>query len=47
MHLRYTLYFAVGNLGKGQIEDYAKHKGISLATVTRWLSPNLGYEPEE
>ena len=40
-------YFAVGNLGKDQVEDYARRKDMSLATVTRWLSPNLGYEPEE
>jgi 5-methyltetrahydrofolate--homocysteine methyltransferase len=42
-----SAYFAVGNLGKDQVEDYARRKNMSLATVTRWLSPNLGYEPEE
>ncbi|WP_372521968.1 methionine synthase [Sulfuricaulis sp.] len=42
-----STYFAVGNLGKDQVEDYAKRKGMSLAIITRWLSPNLGYEPEE
>ncbi len=40
-------YFAMGNLGKDQVEDYARRKGMNLATITRWLSPNLGYEPEE
>jgi len=40
-------YFAVGSLGKDQIEDYARRKGMDLATVERWLSPNLGYEPGE
>jgi 5-methyltetrahydrofolate--homocysteine methyltransferase len=39
-------YFAVGNLGKDQIEDYARRKNMDLAAVERWLSPNLGYEPE-
>jgi len=39
-------YFAVGKLGKDQIEDYASRKGMDLATTERWLSPNLGYEPE-
>ncbi|MGA9032844.1 MAG: methionine synthase [Sulfuricaulis sp.] len=39
-------YFAVGNLGKDQIEDYARRKGMDLAAIERWLSPNLGYEPE-
>jgi 5-methyltetrahydrofolate--homocysteine methyltransferase len=39
-------YFAVGKLAKDQVEDYAHRKGMDLATVERWLSPNLGYEPE-
>ena len=40
-------YFAVGNLGKDQVADYARRKHMGLATVERWLSPNLGYEPGE
>jgi 5-methyltetrahydrofolate--homocysteine methyltransferase len=40
-------YFAVGNLGKDQVEDYARRKKMKLATLERWLSPNLGYEPQE
>ena len=36
-------YFAVGPLGKDQIEDYAERKGMSLQDVERWLSPNLAY----
>ena len=39
-------YFAVGKLGRDQIADYAKRKGISLAEMERWLAPNLAYEPE-
>jgi 5-methyltetrahydrofolate--homocysteine methyltransferase len=39
-------YFAVGKLAKDQVEDYARRKGMDLATIERWLSPNLGYEPE-
>ncbi|HLD14435.1 MAG TPA: vitamin B12 dependent-methionine synthase activation domain-containing protein, partial [Burkholderiales bacterium] len=39
-------YFAVGSLGKDQVEDYARRKKMDLATMERWLSPNLGYEPE-
>ncbi|MHB1141157.1 MAG: methionine synthase [Sulfuricaulis sp.] len=42
-----SAYFAVGNLGKDQVEDYARRKGMDLATLERWLSPNLGYEPQE
>jgi 5-methyltetrahydrofolate--homocysteine methyltransferase len=40
-------YFAVGQLGKDQVEDYARRKGVDLATAERWLAPNLGYDPEE
>ncbi|HEX8616001.1 MAG TPA: vitamin B12 dependent-methionine synthase activation domain-containing protein, partial [Thermoanaerobaculia bacterium] len=39
-------YFAVGKLGRDQMEDYAKRKGMSLAEIERWLAPNLAYEPE-
>jgi 5-methyltetrahydrofolate--homocysteine methyltransferase len=39
-------YFAVGKLAKDQVEDYARRKGMDLAVIERWLSPNLGYEPE-
>ena len=38
-------YFAVDRLTKDQVEDYARRKGMPLAEVERWLSPNLGYEP--
>ena len=40
-------YFVVGRIGKDQVEDYAKRKGWDLATAEKWLSPNLGYEPED
>jgi 5-methyltetrahydrofolate--homocysteine methyltransferase len=36
-------YFAVGKLGKDQIEDLARRKGISTAEVERWLGPWLNY----
>ncbi|SDT86911.1 methionine synthase (B12-dependent) [Verrucomicrobium sp. GAS474] len=38
-------YFAVGRLGKDQLEDYAQRKGIPLAEAEKWLAPNLNYEP--
>jgi 5-methyltetrahydrofolate--homocysteine methyltransferase len=38
-------YFAVGKIGRDQVEDYALRKGIDLTTMERWLSPNLNYEP--
>ena len=40
-------YFAVGRIGRDQVEDYAARKGISLDEAERWLRPNLGYEPAE
>jgi 5-methyltetrahydrofolate--homocysteine methyltransferase len=40
-------YFAVGRLGRDQVEDYARRKGMDVAMVERWLAPNLGYEPDE
>ena len=36
-------YFAVGKLGKDQIEDHAKRKNISVAEGERWLGPWLNY----
>src|SRR5215470_7871106 len=39
-------YFAVGRIGRDQVEDYASRKGVTAAEVERWLRPNLGYEPE-
>ena len=40
-------YFVVGRLGQDQVADYARRKGWSLPEAERWLSPNLGYEPED
>jgi 5-methyltetrahydrofolate--homocysteine methyltransferase len=39
-------YFAVGRIGRDQVRDYAGRKGVPVGTVERWLSANLGYEPE-
>ncbi|GIE38392.1 5-methyltetrahydrofolate--homocysteine methyltransferase [Actinoplanes lobatus] len=36
-------YFTVGRLGKDQIEDYARRRGVPVAEVERWLRPNLAY----
>ncbi|MFO0788324.1 MAG: methionine synthase [Pirellulales bacterium] len=38
-------YFAVDRITRDQVEDYARRKGMSVAEVERWLSPNLGYDP--
>ncbi|WP_272950293.1 methionine synthase [Nocardioides cynanchi] len=40
-------YFVVGRLAPDQVADYAERKGWTLAEAERWLSPNLGYDPED
>jgi 5-methyltetrahydrofolate--homocysteine methyltransferase len=34
-------YFSVGRIGRDQLEDYAKRKGISLEAAEKALAPNL------
>jgi 5-methyltetrahydrofolate--homocysteine methyltransferase len=36
-------YFAVGKIGRDQVEDYAARCGLSVAETEYWLGPNLGY----
>ncbi|MCP5522539.1 MAG: methionine synthase [Verrucomicrobiales bacterium] len=38
-------YFAVGALGRDQIQDYAHRKGLPLPEIERWLAQDLNYEP--
>ncbi|MDD5140445.1 MAG: methionine synthase [Verrucomicrobiales bacterium] len=38
-------YFAVGKLGKDQVEDLAGRKGNSVSEMERWLGPWLNYDP--
>ncbi len=38
-------YFAVGPIGRDQVEDYARRKGMAIKDAERWLAPNLAYEP--
>jgi 5-methyltetrahydrofolate--homocysteine methyltransferase len=38
-------YFSIGRIGRDQVEDYARRKGLPLREIERWLAPNLGYEP--
>jgi 5-methyltetrahydrofolate--homocysteine methyltransferase len=40
-------YFVVGRLAPDQVADYAERKGWTMAEAERWLSPNLGYDPED
>ncbi len=37
-------YFNVGKIGKDQVLDYHKRKGMSLDEVERWLGPVLNYD---
>jgi 5-methyltetrahydrofolate--homocysteine methyltransferase len=39
-------YFGVGRIGRDQVEDYARRKGMEAHEVERWLAPNLAYMPQ-
>jgi len=38
-------YFAVGKIGRDQVEDYARRKGWTVAEAEKWLAPVLNYDP--
>jgi 5-methyltetrahydrofolate--homocysteine methyltransferase len=40
-------YFTVGRVGRDQLEDYARRKGIAVANAGRWLSSNVASDPAE
>ena len=35
-------YFTVGRIGRDQVEDYARRRGVDVSEVERWLRPNIG-----
>jgi len=37
-------YFAVGQIGKDQVDNYAMRKKMDIEIMERWLSPILNYE---
>ena len=39
-------YFGVGRIGKDQVTDYARRKGMTLKETERWLAPILNYDPD-
>ena len=39
-------YFTVGRIGRDQVADYARRRGMAVADAERWLRPNLAYDPE-
>jgi 5-methyltetrahydrofolate--homocysteine methyltransferase len=41
-----STYFAVGKIGRDQVEDYARRSGMSLSEAEKWLAPYLAYELE-
>jgi len=36
-------YFNVGKLGKDQVLDYHRRKGMSVSEIEKWLGSNLSY----
>ncbi len=40
-------YFALGNIDKEQVEDYASRKNITLKEAEKWLKQHLGYISED
>jgi len=38
-------YFGVGKLGRDQMLDYHRRKGMDLLAVEKWLGPYLNYDP--
>ncbi len=39
-------YFMVGKVGRDQVDDYARRKGMPIGEAERWLRPILGYEED-
>jgi 5-methyltetrahydrofolate--homocysteine methyltransferase len=37
-------YFALGKIGRDQVEDYAARKQMNVSETERWLSANLSYD---
>jgi 5-methyltetrahydrofolate--homocysteine methyltransferase len=37
-------YFGMGRIGRDQVEEYARRKGMEVEAAERWLASNLGYE---
>jgi 5-methyltetrahydrofolate--homocysteine methyltransferase len=37
-------YFSVGRIGRDQVAEDARRKGVAVGEVERWLGGNLGYE---
>ncbi|NTW81873.1 MAG: methionine synthase [Chlorobiaceae bacterium] len=38
-------YFVLGKIGRDQVEDYARRKGMDVKEAEKWLAPVLNYTP--
>jgi 5-methyltetrahydrofolate--homocysteine methyltransferase len=36
-------YFGVARIGRDQVEDYARRRGVPIEQAEKWLRPNIGY----
>jgi 5-methyltetrahydrofolate--homocysteine methyltransferase len=34
-------YFGIARIGRDQLEDYARRRGVGVEEAERWLRPNL------
>lgn len=39
-------YFSVDRITRDQVESYAGRMNLTIREIERWLSPNLGYDPD-
>jgi 5-methyltetrahydrofolate--homocysteine methyltransferase len=37
-------YFGLGKIGRDQVKDYAKRRGVTVDQAESWLAPNLAYD---
>ena len=44
LHHPQARYFAVGRIGRDQVDDYAARKHVPVEEAERWLRQNLAYE---
>ena len=40
-------YFSIGRITREQVEDYARRTKMTVEEAERWLSPSLGYDPND
>ena len=40
-------YFTIGRLDRDQVTDYARRSDTPVPEMERWLSPSLGYDPDD